>query len=97
MTKTKLKKDALQDRLQAVLGPSWADLGPLRSQKSCSRLGRGSFFLKINVFEKVRCQEATWAELGLLRRPKGVQNGAQEGAKTEQKKEKKIEVKLREV
>ena len=42
--------------------------------------------LKIHVFEKVRCQEAVWAELGPTWASKRTQNGAQEGAKTEQKK-----------
>ena len=44
MSKTKSKKEALEIRLGAVLGRSWADLGPPRSPKSCSRLGRGSYF-----------------------------------------------------
>ena len=57
----------------------------------------GLVFLKINVFEKVRCQEATWAELEPTWAPKRLQKGAQEGAKTMQQKEKKSEVKLREV
>ena len=43
-TKMKMKKDALEDRLGAILEPSWADLGPPRSPKSCSRPRRGSFF-----------------------------------------------------
>ena len=42
----------------------------------------GLVFLKINVFEKVRCQEATWAELEPPWEPKRLQKGAQEGAKT---------------
>ena len=53
--------------------------------------------MKINVFQKVRCQEATWAELGPTwapkRGPKWSPRGSQDGAK----KEKKNEVKLREV
>ena len=52
--------------------------------------------MKIDVFEQVRCQEATWAELGATWVPKRLQNGSQKRAKTEQKKEKKSEVKLRE-
>ena len=54
-------------------------------------------FLKIHFFEKVRCQEATWAELrpkwAPKREPKWSPRGSQDGAK----KEKKNEVKLREV
>ena len=57
---------------------------------------------EIDVFEKVRCQEATWAEVEPKWSPRGSQDGAQEGAKTSPrgsqdgaKKEKKNEVKLR--
>ena len=50
--KMKMKKDALEDRLGAILKPSWADLEPLRSPKSCSRLGRGSFFLNLTLLKK---------------------------------------------
>ena len=39
----------------------------------------GLVFLKIHNFEKLRCQEATWAELGSTWAPKRLQNGAQEG------------------
>ena len=62
------------------------------------------FFKQKHVFEKVRCREATWAELEPTWEPKSLQKGAQEGAKTSPrgsqdgaKKEKKNEVKLREV
>ena len=51
----------------------------------------GLVFLKIQVFEKVRCQEASWAELEPTWAPKSLQNGAQEGARTEQKKKGKME------
>ena len=57
--------------------------------------------MKIHVFEKVRCQEATWAEVEPKWSPRGSQDGAQEGAKTSPrggqdgaKNEKKSEVKL---
>ena len=57
--------------------------------------------MKIHVFEKVRCQEATWAEVEPKWSPIGSQDGAQEGAKTSPrggqdgaKNEKKSEVKL---
>ena len=43
---------------------------------------------------QIKCQKATWAEVGPKWNPRGSQNGAQEGAKTEEKKEKKNEVKL---
>ncbi len=42
--------------------------------------------MKINFFEKVRCQEAAGAELVPTWAPKRVQNGAPKRAKTEQKK-----------
>ena len=57
----------------------------------------GLVFLKIRVFEKIRCQEATWAELGPTWAPQRDQNGGKKRAKTDKTKEKKSEVKLREV
>ena len=57
--------------------------------------------MRIHVFEKVRCQEATWAEVEPKWSPRGSQDGAQEGAKTSPrgcqdgaKNEKKSKVKL---
>ena len=57
--------------------------------------------MKINVFEKVRCQEATWDEVEPKWSPRGSQDGAQEGAKASPrgsqdgaKNEKKNEVNL---
>ena len=38
--------------------------------------------MNIHVFEKVRCQEATWAEVEPKWGPRGSRDGAQEGAKT---------------
>ena len=93
------KKDALEDRLGAVLGRFGVVLGAVlepwkRSRHYCR------CFVKIHgfdVFEKIRCQEATWcrtwANLGTQKAPKGSPRGSQNGAK----KEKKSEVKLREV
>ena len=46
--------------------------------------------LKIDVFEKVGCLEATWGELEPTYAPKRLQKGAQEGAKTEQNKGRKM-------
>ena len=89
-TKTKTKKDAFEDRLGAVLGPYWVDLGIHLGSKKCVFPDVFQCFLKINFFEKVRCQEATWAELGPTWAPKRSQNGAQKRAKTEQKKRKKV-------
>ena len=96
-TKTKTKKDAFEDRLGAVLGPYWVDLGIHLGSKKCVFPNVFQCFLKINFFEKVRCREATWAELHPIwaskRGPKWNPRGSQDGAK----KEKKSEVKLREV
>ena len=44
MTKTKTKKRALEDRLGAVLGRSWVDLGALWASKKWSS-GGSHFFL----------------------------------------------------
>ena len=53
--------------------------------------------MKTHVFEKIKCQEATWrrfgANLGAKKAPNGSPRGSQNGAK----KEKKNEAKLREV
>ena len=47
--------------------------------------------MKIHFFEKVRCQEATWAELrpkwAPKREPKWSPRGSQDGAKNEKKNE----------
>ena len=72
-----LKKQALQDRLGAVLGRSWVIFGrPL-----------GSFllifywflngFVKIHFFQKISLQEPSWTELG----PTWVDFGTKNGAK----------------
>ena len=66
--------------------PSWG----ARRVKIVLSPRAGLVFLKINVFEKVGCLEATWAELEPTWAPKRLQIGAQEGAKTEQKKTRKM-------
>ena len=63
MSKTKTKKNAFEDRLGAVLGPFRVDLRTHLGVKFALSPRAALVFLKINVFEKVRCQEATWAEL----------------------------------
>ena len=84
-TKTKTKTSRYRrpswSDLRAILGRSWAT--PISKIVLSPRAGL--IFLKNHVFEKVRCQEATWAELGPTWAPKRTQNGCQEGAKTEQK------------
>ena len=57
----------------------------------------GLVFLKITMFEKVRCLEATLAELGPTWAPKRDPKWSARGSQNEAKKEKKHEVKLREV
>ena len=64
MTKTKSKKDALEDRLGVVLGRFWVVLGAVLGGKNRLKPFVLNGFVKINVFEKIRCQEATWADLG---------------------------------
>ena len=62
MSKTKTKKEALEDRLGRVLGRSWADLGPILAGLGAQNRAvahTGLVFLKTKVFEKVRCQEST--------------------------------------
>ena len=89
-TKTKTKTDTFQDRLKAILGSSWADLGTHLGSKKCVLPCVFHCFLNMYFFDKVRCQEATWAELGPTWAPKRVQHGAQKRAKTEQKKRRKV-------
>ena len=83
MSKTKSKKDALEDRLGAVLVRFWVVLGAVLEGK----LGLKPFvlngFVKIHVFEKKRCQETTWADLGSIWGAKRLQNEAQGGSKSE--------------
>ena len=70
------------NRLGSILGSSWEPSGV----KKVARARAGAVFLKIHVFEKMRRQEATWAELSSTWAPKSLRNGAQERAKTDQKK-----------
>ena len=83
MSKTKSKKDALEDRLGAVLGRSWVVLGVVLGPWTRSSQYACRYFVKIHVFEKMRCQEATWADLVSIWGAKRVQNGAAEGPKSE--------------
>ena len=41
------------------------------------------WFLKNHVFGKIRCQEATWADLGSIWGAKRLQNEARGGSKNE--------------
>ena len=59
-----MKKEALGDRLGALLGPSWVDLGTHLGSKPCMCvLFQRYSFVNIDFVEKVRCQDATWVEL----------------------------------
>ena len=83
MSKTKSKKDALEDRLGAVLGRFWVVLGAVLEGKNRLKPFVLNGFVKINVFEKIRCQEATWDDLGSIWAPKRLQNGRRGGSKSE--------------
>ena len=63
--------------------PSWSDLGGILGRSWATPISKivlspraGLVFLKIQVFEKIRCQEATWAEVRRKWGPRGSQNGA---------------------
>ena len=69
---------------------SWSRLEPILGRLGC-RLGviflilAGvlQWFLKNHVFEKIRCQEATWADLGPIWGAKRLQNGRRGGSESE--------------
>ena len=82
-TNTKSKKDALADRLGAVLGRFWVVLGAVLDGKNRLKPFVLSGFVNISVFEKIRCQETTWADLGSIWAPKRLQNEARGGSKSE--------------
>ena len=81
MIKTKWKKDALEDRLGAVLGRSWVVLGVVLGSCLVILYGFLYYFVTNEVFEKIRCQEATWADLGPIWVPKRLQNEPRAGSK----------------
>ena len=63
--------------------PSWSDLGGILGRSWATPISKivlspraGLVFLKIQIFEKIRCQEATWAEVMRKWGPRGSQNGA---------------------
>ena len=67
MSKTKTKKEALEDRLGRVLGRSWADLGPILGGLGAQNRAvahTGLVFLKNQLLETMKLQEASWAHLG---------------------------------
>ena len=82
-TKTKTKKDALEDRLGAVLGRSWVVLGAVLGPWRGSKHYACRCFVNIHVFEKRRRQEATWTDLGSIWATKRLQNGGRGGSESE--------------
>ena len=98
MIKTKWKKEALEDRLGAILGRSWVVLGAVLGAKSCSRSG-GARFFENRLFAENRGSRGdlgrSWVDLG---RPRGVKMRAAEGQKrsyVEMILSSEVEVKLR--
>ena len=83
MTKTMSKKDALEDRLGAVLGRSWLVLGVVLGSFLVILYWFLYYFVTNEVFGKIRCQEATWADLGSIWGAKRLQNEARGGSKNE--------------
>ena len=83
MTKTMSKKDALEDRLGAVLGRSWVVLGVVLGSFWVILYLFLYYFVTNEVFDKIRCQEATWADLGSIWEAKRLQNGGRGGSKSE--------------
>ena len=85
-TKTKMKKGNLEDRLGTVLGRSWVCRTVLGSCLVVSYWKRCPF-VKHYVFEKIRCQEATWIHLepilGRFGSPRRVQNESRGGSEEE--------------
>ena len=82
-TKMKTKKDALEDRLGAVLGRSWVVLGAVLGPWRGSKHYVCRCFVNIHVFEKRRRQEATWTDLGSIWATKRLQNGGRGGSESE--------------
>ena len=83
MSKTMSKNDALEDRLGAVLGRSWLVLGVVLGSFLVILYWFLYYFVTNEVFEKMRCQEATWADLGPIWGAKRLQNGRRGGSKSE--------------
>ena len=63
-TKTKMKKESFEDRLGAVLGRSWLVLGVVLGSFLVVLYWFLYYFVTNEVFEQIRLQEATWADLG---------------------------------
>ena len=61
--KNEVEKRCSCDRLGAVLGRSWLILGVVLGSFLLILYWFLYYFVTNEVFEKVRCQEATWADL----------------------------------
>ena len=83
MTKTKSKKEGLEDRLGGVLGRSWVVLGVVLGSFLLISFWFLYYFVTNEVFGKIRCQEATWADLGSIWGEKRFQNEARGWSKNE--------------
>ena len=69
MSKTKTKKEALEDRLGRVLGRSWADLGPILGGLGAQNRAvahTGLVFLKNQLLGKIKLQDASKSDLGTI-------------------------------
>ena len=81
MIKTKSKKEALEDRLGAVLGRSWVVLGAVLGSESCSR-SSGARFFENRLFEENEGSRDDLGRFGVdLGRPRGVKMRVAEGLK----------------
>ena len=78
-----MKKEGLADRLGAVLGRFWGVLGAVLEGKNRLKPFVLNGLVEFCVFEKIRCQEATWADLGSIWGAKSLQNEAHGGSKSE--------------
>ena len=85
-----MKKDAVQDRLGALWGPSWVDLGDPSWSTNAVFAQVVQLLMKINVSQKRRRRETTWADLGSILVPQSGQNGVPKRAKTGLKKRRKV-------
>ena len=83
MSKIKTKNNTLEDRLGTVLGRSWVVLGVVLESLLVILYWFLYCFVANDVFDKIRCQEATWADLGSILGAKRLQNEARGGSKSE--------------
>ena len=79
ISKTKTKQRALEDRLGAVLGRSWVDLGTLRSPKSCCGPRGARFFEKSRFSTEEASRSDLESNLGRFEGSRGSKMEAAEG------------------